>query len=82
MAIAYYAKLKSGEWGVRVKGSVAVGDRLCVSTRSGKAKPEVVERIIWRDGEVSICALVAAPKKTRAPSRKRQSAPAQASAHA
>lgn len=64
MAIASYTRLNNGNWGVRVKGEVSPGDRLSVYTRGGRAKPEVVDKIIWRGTDISLCSLIQ-KKKSR-----------------
>jgi hypothetical protein len=68
MAIASYARLNDGNWGVRVKGQVNPGDRLSVCMRSGRAKAEVVDRVLWRGDNVALCSLI--QKKKRAPRAK------------
>lgn len=65
MAVAHYTRLKNGTWGARVQGHVREGDRLTVSMRSGRAKPEVIERVIWSDGSISLCSLASPKKKKR-----------------
>jgi len=43
------AKLKSGEWGVRIDGHEGGhGDVVRIRTRSGKEWDAVVERVIWK----------------------------------
>jgi len=53
---ATYTKLKSGEWGVRATSEVKPGDRLNVVKKSGEAKTEVVDRVVWTGGGVWLCA--------------------------
>lgn len=69
MAIANYTRLNSGSWGLRVKGVVHEGDRLSVGMKGGRCKNEVVERVIWRDGEISLCSI---QQKVSASARKKR----------
>lgn len=73
MSIASYARLKSGTWGLRVKGLVGVGDRLVVTTRGGRTRNEVVKGIVWRQGDISLCEIEAA--KRRSPRSRSQAQP-------
>lgn len=56
--LATPAKLKTGDWGARVNFPVRPGDALTVKASSGKSWPATVERVVWSDGRVSLCAMV------------------------
>lgn len=49
-------KLKNGSWGARVQGSVDVGAKLDVQTKSGKTWTATVERVVWSGSGVTIVA--------------------------
>lgn len=45
---ATYTKLRSGDWGIRVVGDKpSVGMTISVKKRSGDAKSETVDKVIW-----------------------------------
>lgn len=52
--MASYTKLKSGEWGIRSSGTLFPGALVAVTTKAGKVKMEIVQRVVWtgkdRDG--------------------------------
>lgn len=48
--------LKRGGWGVRVVGSLKVGDVVTVITRAGKSWEAAISRMVERADGVSICA--------------------------
>lgn len=52
---ASYTKLKSGEWGIRVEGTVSSGDTVSVKKKDGTTKVEKVGKIIWTGNGVSLC---------------------------
>lgn len=56
MTTATPAKLQSGAWGARVTGNANPGDVLTIIAASGKSWEAVVERVVWTNGEVSLCA--------------------------
>lgn len=56
---ATYAKLRSGEWGVRVTGPrPSRGDRVTVTTRAGAVREAYVDSIVWEGGGVTLCTVV------------------------
>ena len=63
-------KLKTGAWGAKVQsGAVKAGDVVTITTASGKSWTANVERVLWTDGSVAICATQSAndrPAKERA----------------
>ena len=60
---ATYAKLQSGEWGVRTTGlKVSPGLVLTVEKRDGTRKQETVARVVWSQGDAAICAIVPSAK--------------------
>jgi hypothetical protein len=44
---ASYAKLRSGEWGIRSTEPISAGQRILVSKKSGEASTETVDRIVY-----------------------------------
>lgn len=52
-----YAKLKSGEWGVRSDQAIKEGETVTVTTKAGQAKSETVKKIVWTDGKVWLAAI-------------------------
>jgi len=60
-------KLRNGNWGARVTGTVNVGDEITITTRAGRNWQTLVERIVWsgtsRDGTpAAIVATVSAQR--------------------
>ena len=55
-----YAKLKSGEWGVRVEGPAPrTGSRITVTKKDGSTKTETIAAIVWEGTGVTLCAIAA-----------------------
>lgn len=55
---ASYAKLKSGEWGIRVTGKPRKGDRVTVIKKGGGVKTEIIRDIVWSGDEgISLCTI-------------------------
>lgn len=52
-----FQKLKSGEWGIRVTGTVTPGARVTVRKKSGETTTETVGRVVWAGGGVSLCTI-------------------------
>ena len=48
------AKLRTGEWGARVVGDVAVGDTVTITTRAGKSWSARVTRVVWSGEGVTL----------------------------
>lgn len=60
-----YAKLKSGEWGLRVQGAASEGAMVTVTKRDGSTKVERIGKVIWRGGGITLCAIDAgAPRSS------------------
>lgn len=49
-------KLRSGAWGARVEGRVNTGDTITITTQGGKSWQARVERVVWTDGKIALCA--------------------------
>jgi len=60
METATYTKLRSGDWGVRVTGTVRPGQTVNVVKRSGEAKNERIDRVVWTDGKIALCSIIPA----------------------
>ena len=54
---ATYTKLRSGEWGIRVRGEVRRGDKVTVVKKSGETKMETVAAVVWRGNGIPLCAV-------------------------
>jgi len=67
-----WQKLRDGTWGIRVQGPATPGESVWVEKRNGTRQNVVVDRIVWTDGTVSLCAV---DKKASSP-RPRKSDPA------
>lgn len=65
MATATPAKLRSGEWGARVRGSVERGDTVTITTRAGKSWEARVDRVLWSGNGVSLVATSSASSAPR-----------------
>lgn len=68
---ATYTKLKSGEWGVRVEGSVKVGQSITVRKKSGETKTETVAKVVWTGDGISLCAVSSGSKSLYTPKSSR-----------
>ena len=49
-------KLRSGDWGAKVQGSVQHGDALRITTKAGKSWTATVAKVIWSGDGVAIVA--------------------------
>lgn len=49
-------KLRSGDWGAKVQGSVNQGDTIEITARSGKRWLAVVAKVVWSGDGVAIVA--------------------------
>lgn len=65
-AVASYAKLQDGSWGVRVPGAVAAGATITVETKSGSRKQETILAVLSTDERGSVCSI---KPRERAPRR-------------
>lgn len=54
---ATYTKLRSGEWGLRIKGEAKTGLKVKVTKRSGEVKTETVDRVIWSGNGITLAAI-------------------------
>ena len=54
---ASYAKLKSGDWGIRVQGNVKAGQTITVRKKDGTTKQETVVKVVWSGNGISLCAI-------------------------
>lgn len=56
-----YAKLRSGEWGIRSDQPIKEGETVTVTIKTGKrageTKSETVKKIVWTDGKVWLAAV-------------------------
>lgn len=50
------AKLRSGEWGARVRQSVHEGDEIEITTKAGKSWVATVTKVVWSGNGSSIVA--------------------------
>lgn len=54
---ASYTKLRSGDWGVRIRGKAEKGQTIEVVTKAGARKSEALDRKLWSGDGVSIWTL-------------------------
>ncbi len=47
-------KLRSGEWGAKVKGTVTPGDAIHITTKAGKSWTATVGKVVWSGEGVAI----------------------------
>ena len=57
MTTGTYAKLRSGEWGIRVVGRAKAGEVVAVAKKSGEHRQEAVQAVLWTDGQSSLCSI-------------------------
>lgn len=50
------AKLRNGNWGARVSGSVREGDSIEITTKAGKSWMATVAKVVWSGNGISIVA--------------------------
>lgn len=63
-AVASYAKLADGSWGVRVPGAVAAGATITVETKSGSRKQETIVAVLSTDERGSVCSIKPRERKS------------------
>ena len=54
---ATYTKLRNGQWGIRVPGTVGAGQTITVTKRDGSTSTETVDRVLWSGDGVSLCSV-------------------------
>jgi hypothetical protein len=55
---ASFARLKSGDWGVRVSGqSVQAGDTITVTKKDGSSDTVVVDKVLWTGDGLLLCSI-------------------------
>jgi len=65
MITAAPTKLRNGEWGAKVSGSVKSGDSIRITTRSGKNWVCIVSHVLWSGDGVAIVATKKKPDTCR-----------------
>lgn len=65
---ATYAKLRSGDWGIRSTAALRAGDSIAVTKRDGSTKTETVAKIVFTGGGVTLAA-IASGAPASSPSR-------------
>jgi hypothetical protein len=63
MTTATPTKLRNGDWGAKVAGSVRQGDKIQIRTKSGKEWTARVARVLWSGDNVSIVATEQRPRR-------------------
>lgn len=63
--MATFSKLKSGEWGIKVEGSVSAGQSLTVTKKSGQAQTVTVKAVVWSGNGVSLCSIEPSGSKSK-----------------
>jgi hypothetical protein len=56
---ATYAKLRSGEWGIKSTIALRAGDTAVVVKRSGQARRVIVGRVLWTGNDGACLATIA-----------------------
>lgn len=69
MVQAIPKKLRSGDWGAKVEGSVRQGDTVEIVTRAGKRWTARVAKVVWQGDGIAIVATSSGQSERRAPSR-------------
>src|SRR5690606_17397822 len=73
--MATFTKLRSGNWGVRVKGTAAVGQSVTVQKKDGSTKTVTVSAVVWQGNGVTLCAIDSdRPQRSRYTWRERENA--------
>jgi len=63
-----FAKLRSGDWGVRVEGARPVeGTSVTVAKRDGSTTRVTLGEVVWADDEVTLFAIQARPRRAPTP---------------
>jgi hypothetical protein len=57
-----FTKLRSGSWGIKSTTSVAAGDRVTVTKKSGERQTVTVERVVFAGNGVWLAAIRSEPK--------------------
>jgi hypothetical protein len=73
---ATYARLRSGEWGIKSTVALRAGDTAVVVKRSGQARRVIIGRVLWTGNDGACLATIA----QAAPTTRRQARVAQATA--
>jgi hypothetical protein len=63
MTQATPTKLRNGDWGAKVAGSVRQGDEIQIRTKAGKEWTARVARVLWSGDNVSIVATEQRPRR-------------------
>lgn len=63
MTTATPTKLRNGDWGAKVQGSVQQGDEIRIQTKAGKEWTATVSRVLWSGDNVSIVATANRPHR-------------------
>lgn len=58
-----YAKLRSGDWGVRASVPVEPGAVVQVTKQSGEVKDEIIDKVLWRGEGIALCSIRQRPRK-------------------
>lgn len=65
MTQATPTKLRNGDWGAKVAGSVRQGDEIQIRTKAGKEWTATVTRVLWSGDNVSIVATESRSQRPR-----------------
>ena len=57
MTTGTWTRLRSGDWGARVKGAPAPASEAVLVKRSGEESRVVIDRVLWTDGDIAICSV-------------------------
>ena len=53
-----FAKLPTGEWGIRSENEVRKGDRVLVRRKDGQEKREIIKEVVQKRGKFWLCEIV------------------------
>ena len=52
-----YTKLRNGDWGLRIDGSVEAGATVTATKKSGETKTERVGRVLWAGNGITLASI-------------------------
>jgi hypothetical protein len=58
-----YARLKTGEWGVKTDLHVRIGDHVLVTKKDGTTTTEEIAEVLWKWDRIRCCRIVSKSTK-------------------
>lgn len=68
-----FTRLRSGQWGIRIAVDgkhLPSGQPIMIMRKSGEVSCEIVDRVVWTDGSVSICSIRPSSRRNDATERR------------